>query len=207
MNPRKPLGVLALVAAVGAIAFPWVSDSDAAVAEASGPATKRVVVATAATARTSQTLRFSGVIRAKRDATLSFTAPGRVRQRWVEVGDRVEAGEKIAALDRRSAANRVAQAKTGVRQAKEQLAQGERDRSRADQLATERAASKVEVEAATHAVSLYEVSTDAASVELAEAQRMHRDGLLRAPFDGTIVSVASEAGEFVGAGQPVVTLS
>ncbi|MEM6289851.1 MAG: efflux RND transporter periplasmic adaptor subunit, partial [Myxococcota bacterium] len=32
-------------------------------------------------------------------------------------------------------------------------------------------------------------------------------GLLRAPFDGTIVSVASEAGEFVGAGQPVVTLS
>ncbi len=207
MISRKPLGVLALVAAAGAIAFPWMSDSDAAVAEAVEPASKRVVVATAAAAGTSQTLRFSGVVQAKRDATLSFTVPGRVLDRWVEVGDRVEAGTKIAALDRRGAANRIARAKAGVRQAREQLAQGERDRSRADQLAAERAASKVEVEAATHAVSLYTVSTDAASVELAEAQRMHRDGLLRAPFKGTIVSVASEAGEFVGAGQPVVTLS
>ncbi len=207
MNPRKPLGVLALAALAGALAFPLMQSSDAAVAPAAEPTAKRVVVAAATPADASRELRFSGVVRAKRDAKLSFTLPGRVAKRWVEVGDRVDAGAAIAALDRRGTSNRIAAAKAGVRQAKEQLAQGNRDRNRADQLAAEQAASRVEVESATHAVSLYAASEDAARVELDEAERMHRDGMLRAPFAGTIQRVEAEPGEFVGAGQPVVMLS
>lgn len=207
MNPRKPLGVLALAALAGALAFPLMKASDAAVAPTARPTAKRVVVATATPSEASRELRFSGVVRAKRDAKLSFTLPGRVSQRWVEVGDRVEAGDAIAALDRRGANNRIAAAKAGVRQAREQLAQGHRDRDRADQLAAEQAASRVDVESATHAVSLYAASEDAARIELDEAKRLHRDGTLRAPFAGTIQRVEAEAGEFVGAGQPVVTLS
>jgi len=209
MSPRKPIGVLALAALAGAIAFPLMQSSDAAVApDAAGEtAAKRVVVAEATPAETSRELRFSGVVRAKHESNLSFAVPGRVLTRKVEVGDRVEAGAAIAVLDRRGTTNRIARAKAGVRQAREQLAQGKRDRNRADQLAAERAASDVEVESATHAVSLYAASEDAARVELDEAQRLHRDGMLRAPFDGTIVRVDLERGEFVGAGTPVVTLS
>lgn len=207
MNPRKPLGVLALVAVAGALAFPLMPSSDAAVAEAPEEALKRVVVARSAPSETAQELRFSGVVRAKRAAKLSFVGPGRVQKRWVEVGDRVEAGAVIAALDRRGASNRIARAKAGVRQAAEQLAQGERDHTRADQLAAERAASEAELESAAHSVSLYSVSRDAAKVELDEAQRMHRDGVIRSPFTGTIVRVDAEPGEFVGAGQSVVQLN
>ncbi len=207
MNPRKPLGALALAALAGALAFPLMQSSDAAVAVAPKPLAKRVVVSKATPSDSSRALRFSGVVRAKRDANLSFTLPGRVLQRWVEVGDRVDAGAAIAALDRRGTFNRVSRAKAGVRQARERLAQGRRDHSRADQLAAEQAASGVEVESAAHAVSLYSVSEDAALVELGEAKRLHRDGTLRAPFSGTVVRVDVERGEFVGAGQPVVLLS
>jgi len=206
MNPRKPLGVLALVAVAGALAFPLMPSSDAAVAEGSAEVAKSVVVARAMPSETAHELRFSGVVRAKRAAKLSFTGPGRVHKRWVEVGDRVKAGAVIAALDRRGASNRVARAKAGVRQAREQLAQGQRDHTRADQLVAERAASQAELESATHVVSLYSVSRDAAQVELDEAQRMHRDGVIRSPFTGTIVRVDAEPGEFVGAGQSVVHL-
>ncbi|MBV1858903.1 MAG: efflux RND transporter periplasmic adaptor subunit [Nannocystaceae bacterium] len=207
MNPRKPLGVLALVAVAGALAFPLMPSSDAAVATTPEDATKRVVVARATSSETAHELRFSGVVRAKRAAKLSFTGPGRVQKRWVEVGDRVEAGAVIAALDRRGASNRIARAKAGVRQAAEQLAQGKRDHTRTDQLAAERAASHAELESAIHAVSLYSVSRDAAQVELDEAQRMHRDGVIRSPFTGTIVRVNAEPGEFVGAGQSVVQIN
>ncbi len=207
MNPRKPLGVLALVAVAGALAFPLMPSSDAAVAESPPPTAKSVVIARATPSETAHELRFSGIVRAKRAATLSFTGPGRVHKRWVEVGDRVKAGAVIAALDRRGASNRIARAKAGVRQATEQLAQGERDHTRADQLAAERAASEAELESAAHAGSLYSVAREAAQVELAEAQRMHRDGVIRSPFTGTIVRVDAEPGEFVGAGQSVVQIN
>ncbi len=207
MNPRKPLGVLALVAVAGALTFSLMPSSDAAVAQAPADPVKRVVVSRATQSESSRELRFSGVVRAQHAAKLSFVGPGRVQTRWVEVGDRVEAGTAIAALDRRGASNRIARAKTGVRQAAEQLAQGERDHTRADQLAAERAASQAELESAAHSVSLYSVSRDAAKVELDEAQRMHRDGVIRSPFTGTVVSVDAEPGEFVGAGQPVVQIN
>jgi multidrug efflux system membrane fusion protein len=207
MNPRKPLGVLALVAVAGALAFPLMPSSDAAVAESPPPTAKSVVIARATPSETAHELRFSGIVRAKRAATLSFTGPGRVHKRWVEVGDRVKAGAVIAALDRRGASNRIARAKAGVRQASEQLAQGERDHTRADQLAAERAASEAELESAAHAVSLYSVSREAAQVELDEAKRMHRDGMIRSPFAGTVVRVDAEPGEFVGAGQSVVQIN
>ena len=207
MNPRKPLGVLALAALVGALAFPLMQSSGAAVAPAPERTAKRVVTAAATAESSSRELRFSGVVRAKRDANLSFVQPGRITKRWVEVGDRVEAGAAIAALDRRGTSNRVARAEAGVRQAREQLAQGQRDRKRTGRLAAEQAASEVELESAAHAVSLYTASEDAAVVELDEAKRMHRDGMLTAPFAGTIVRVDAEPGEFVGAGHPVVMLS
>ncbi len=206
MNPRKPLGVLALAALAGALAFPLMQSSDAAVAPAP-ERFKRVVTAEAKATDSSRALRFSGVVRAKRDANLSFIVPGRVIKRWVEVGDRVDAGSDIAALDRRGTSNRMARAEAGVRQAREQLAQGRRDRKRTGRLAAQKAASEVELESASHAVSLYTASEDAALVELDEAKRMHRDGMLRAPFSGTIVRVDAEPGEFVGAGQSVATLS
>ncbi|MGH1342706.1 MAG: efflux RND transporter periplasmic adaptor subunit [Nannocystales bacterium] len=207
MNPRKPLGVLALVAVAGALAFPLMPSSDAAVAESPEKTQKSVVVSQATASETAHELRFSGVVRAKRAAKLSFTGPGRVQKRWVEVGDRVEAGAVIAALDRRGASNRIARAKAGIRQAREQLAQGKRDHTRADQLAADRAASQAELESAAHAVSMYSVSRDAAQVELDEANRVHRDGIIRSPFTGTVVRVNAEPGEFVGAGQSVVQIN
>ncbi len=195
-----------MVAVAAMVASPWTT-SDAAVAAAPAKLAKHVVVASATATQAGRELRFSGVVRAKRKSQLSFVVGGRMLTRAVEVGDRVAEGGLIATLDRRAARNRISRAKAGVRQASERLAQGERDHGRARRLAADEAASEVELEGASHAVSLYTASRDAAAVELSEAQRMHRDGTLRAPFAGTVVEVTAEQGEFMAAGQSVVTLS
>src|SRR5450755_76188 len=50
-------------------------------------------------ALTERTLTYSGVVAPRIESTLGFRVSGKIVERYVNTGDRVEAGQKIARLD------------------------------------------------------------------------------------------------------------
>jgi HlyD family secretion protein len=88
-------------------------------------------------------VRATGSIVAKAEAGLGFDLPGRVAKVWVEVGDQVQAGEKLAQVDDTSLTLRVRQAEAGLAAAQAQL-----DQLQADTRQGELTASAANLEAA-----------------------------------------------------------
>jgi RND family efflux transporter MFP subunit len=151
--------------------------------------------------------RAHGVVRARERAMLSFTVPGRLIARPVRVGDRVRAGTLLARIDRRGYDHGARAADASARQAATLLAQQQRDHERLAQLGEAKAVSREQLDRIRSAVEAAQASHEAAAVQRAEAERALRETELRAPFDGVVVSVHLEPGEFAGAGQPVLVLS
>lgn len=168
---------------------------------------RRVVTGRAAFGPSRARFRAQGVTRARQHAELSFTLPGRLSSRLVQVGDRVSAGQLLARLDARSYGHGARAAEASARKAAAQLALNERDLARLDALASVRAISADQVDRIGGAVDAARASRDAADVQLEEAQRTLRETELRAPFAATVVAVHLEAGEFAAAGNPVIELS
>lgn len=199
----------------------------------------------------------SGTVEAM-DADLGFSAPGRVAEVGVREGDRVRRGDVLARLDaseleaRKSAAEAqleaaraalseleagarsedVAQARSAVRAAEEQLEDARRDLARARTLHEGGAVSR---EALDKAETRYEVTASQleqarqrlqaleagprierirgqrAAVAAAEAQvgqvtAALENAVVTAPFDGRVTTRHRDPGETVQPGQPVVTI-
>jgi RND family efflux transporter MFP subunit len=152
-------------------------------------------------------MRFSGVTRAARRATLSFPQSARLATRSADVGDHVRGGTTLATLDLRPFQNAADAARAAVSEAEARLAQAERDRKRVERLAVSKAATAEEVEHVVTAADAVRAAHAAAEARLAEAHRALSDATLRAPFPGTVTAVLLEPGEMAGAGVPIVELS
>lgn len=61
--------------------------------------------------------------------------------------------------------------------------------------------------AGTEDIELLRLQLQAAETQLAQAESQLAEASIRAPFDGTVVAVFANPGEFVGAGQPAFRLS
>lgn len=165
----------------------------------------RTVVTEAATE--GRRLRFSGVTRAARRAELSFSVPGRLERRPVEVGGRVAAGQVLARLDTVELANAVDAAAASLAEIEARRSQAERERQRVGRLFALEAATAEELEQAQAAGDALEAGRTSAEVRLREARRRLAEGTLRAPYTGTVTDVLAEPGEYLAAGHPVVALS
>ena len=176
----------------------------------------------------------SGTIAASRQAAVGSVAAGRVVAIYVRTGDTVTAGEPIARIDdaeyragyaqARGSANAasatVARARAEAESARARLHLAEvtagrmsvlyrqgaisaqqNDEAQAD-LASARAAltqARAEIGAAAGSQGAADAAVAAASVPLDEA-------LIRAPFDGVVLSRAVDPGAVVGAGSPIATI-
>ena len=151
--------------------------------------------------------RYSGVVAADRTATLSFTIPGRVAERRVDVGDRVEAGTVVAVLDRKPLRNQVAAAQASVTALGAELDQLERDEGRLKRLADSESISTVQWERTSASRKSLASSREGSKVALSEARRVLTEAVLKAPFGGTVERVEVEEGEYATPGRPVITVS
>ena len=156
---------------------------------------------------TQRTIRFSGITRAVRRATVAFSVPGRLVRRSVEVGDRVQSGLELAGIDVREYRNSVNMTRAVVAELTVRASQAERDRQRIRRLADAHAATKEELEQITAAVDAVNASLSAATAQLDEAMRVLGEATLKAPFPGTVTAVFLEPGEYAAPGRPVVELS
>lgn len=195
-------GSAILAVAVGLAAWPDQSEVNTKVRAAS-----TVTVVQVRTTSEARPLRLSGVTRAADRARLSFAVPARLLTRPVEVGDAVQQGQPLATLDDREYRLAERAANAALAELEVRLTQARRDLERVERLVASEAATDEELERMLAGVGALDAAHDAAAARLAETSRLTQEGVLLAPFVGTVTAVHLEPGEWVSPGVPVVEIA
>lgn len=150
---------------------------------------------------------YSGEVRARREADLGFRVPGKIIARVVDVGASVKKGQVLARLDpidnqMNADASRaaVAAAKTDL-----QFASAELDRYKT--LFEKNFVSKTVLEQKSATFDAAKSRLDQAESQASITRNQVGYTTLVADQDGVITAVLAEAGQVVGAGQPVMRLA
>ena len=156
---------------------------------------------------TERVLTYSGVIAPRIESTLGFRVSGKITERYVNVGDEVKAGQKIAKLDEKdlklaehSARAAVAAAKTRFEVARDAL-------NRAKFLLPNHFIAQSAVDQRQLEFHSAQSTLNAAQDQLDQAINATSYALLLSDENGIVTSVRSEPGQVVAAGQAVITLA
>ena len=133
-----------------------------------------------------------GTLAPREELQLGFKMGGVVARIAVREGDRVRAGQVLAALELTEIDAHVARAQSALNKA-------ERDLARARNLYADSVATLEQVQNATTALEV-------ARSDYETARFNRRYAVIVAPADGAVLRRAAEPGELVGAGQKVLTL-
>jgi membrane fusion protein, multidrug efflux system len=177
--------------------------------EAAAPevAVRPVKVAVVAEAPSNRTLTYSGVVRSRIDSAMGFRVAGKIVERSVNVGDRVEVGQVIARLDETDLKLAETAAKAAVASARSRRDVANDHLERAKVLLPKEIISQ-----AVYDTRRNELDAAAAGLETAEAQLRQATNAvgyatLKADKAGLVTVVTAEPGQVVGAGQAVITLA
>jgi RND family efflux transporter MFP subunit len=156
---------------------------------------------------TGETVAFTGRIEAENETRLAFRIGGRMIERSVNVGDRVEPDQVVAKLDPADELNALRAAQAAVAAAQAQFAEANSEFERQRFLFARNVNSRAQFERAEQAME-----TARAQLETAEAQlRLAEDQVarteLRVDAAGVVTAVHVEAGEVVQAGQAVIRVA
>ncbi len=147
-----------------------------------------------------------GTIRPVHESTLSAKILARVAEVNVVAGQAVTAGDVLVRLDDRDLQARLRQATASVDAAEATLNQASADFRRADELMEKNAISRAEFERADANLKTATAVRARAEQALAEATIVAEYAAITAPFTGTVVDKAVEAGDTVVPGQALLTL-
>ena len=150
-------------------------------------AIKSITVAEKASGRIRE---FSGVVEAADRSSISFEVSGNVREVRVDVGDRIEKGQVLAVLDKRTYNLNVRAAEAEMGRAKVQLADKKNDLDRFQRINKQDpgAISQAALDNAQAAVDGAIKQVQFTKSQLKLAQRDLDKTVLRAPFDGIIAT-------------------
>ena len=166
-----------------------------------------VKVAVVGEAVQGRTLTYSGVVRPRIESAVGFRVPGKIVERLVNVGDRVEIDQTIAVLDDTDLrlAEDSARANVAAARTRRDIASINLDRG------------KALLPSATIAQAAYdtrrnEMDAAVSALESAEAQLRQANNAvgyatLRADKAGIVTAVVAEPGQVVNAGQAIITLA
>ncbi len=165
-----------------------------------------VMVAQPATAELGRT-SYSGEVRARQEADLSFRVAGKVTQRLVEVGSQVKKGQVLAVLDPTDANLQLnaAQAQLESSQSVERTAKTELERYR--QLLPSNAISRSQFDQIENQYKTARSTVQQARANYDVVSNQAAYSTLRADKNGVVVTRHVEVGQVVNAGQPVYTLA
>ncbi len=150
---------------------------------------------------------YAGHVQARQQTALAFRVPGQIIERYVEVGDRVQAGQVLARLDVKDAQLQLAAAQAQLDSAKAHAKVMDEELKRFKQLLPINAVSRSQYDAMVN-------QQQAAQSALKQAQAQHNTALnqtrynnLTAQKSGVITERHIETGQVVSAGQPAFTLA
>ncbi len=163
----------------------------------------------------------AGRLAALREATIRAEVAGRVVRLGYRRGARVRAGDVLVAYDAQDLRDRVRAAETAVSLAQAQAAQAQASASLANRTASrlralsERGAAPVseaetlegQAQVADRAVSAAQAARSQGAANVAVARTALTRAVVRAPFDGVLLSTHVEEGEVTAPGGPLVVLA
>jgi RND family efflux transporter MFP subunit len=154
-----------------------------------------------------RTVTYSGVVRPRIESVVGFRVGGKVVERLVNVGDRVEVGQRIARLDDTDLklAEKAAIATLTAARTRREVASINLDRAKP--LLPKGFITKAEFDIRRNEMDAASSAFDSAEAGLRQATNAVGYATLRADAAGTITSVTAEPGQVLSAGQPVVTLA
>lgn len=181
--PALLLGSLAMIAACSSSTEPEASPVG------QGAPVRAAAVESASVA---SRVRAVGVLAPRDEVRLSFKTGGVVQRIFVDVGDRVKAGQILATLEQ-------AEVNAALRQAREALQKAERDLERGRRLRADEVATEEQVQDLATAYNVARADLDAAAFNARFAR-------IEAPTDGVVQQRLAEETELVQGGQPVLVL-
>ena len=197
------VAVLVLAAVAGAYAF---LRTDAVAVE-----TATAVATAAGTSSGAAVLNASGYVVARRQATVSSKVTGKVSEVLIEEGMAVKEGDLLAKLDDSSAdkthslsLRQLEAARQNLHEVEVRLAEATRTLRRNEKLRAEKLISESQLDTAQFEVAALNARLEALRSEIKVAESTvsvrHQDLedlLVRAPFDGVVVSKDAQPGEMV----------
>lgn len=175
--------------------------------EARAPAARPVRTVTVSKHETGSTVTLTGRIEAQDEAALGFRIAGRVMERPVNVGDRVQPGQIIARLEPQNEINALRSAQANLAAAQAKLTQARNHFERQETLLGQGWTTRALFDEAQKARDTAQAQVDSAEAQLKSAHDLVSFTELKADAPGVVTVTGAEAGEVVQAGQMIVRLA
>jgi membrane fusion protein, multidrug efflux system len=175
--------------------------------EAGEPVPRPVRTVTLEKSETGVPVVLNGHIEALDEAALGFRLSGRMIERKVSVGDRVEAGQVLARLEALNEMNALRAAKAELAAAQAKLVQVSNHFDRQQTLLSQGWTTRANFDQAKRELRTAEAQVEAAEAQLKTAHDQVDFTELIADAEGVVTAVGAEPGEVVQAGQMIIRLA
>lgn len=202
--------LVALLLSTGCGEGPAAAQAAQEAERAQGPDTRaslRVRVAEVELAPLDRVAEVSGVVSAFRSATVAAEVAGRVVTRQVEPGAVLVKGDVLVSIDAMQLDVTVTEAQANLAAREVDLAEATRELDRANELLEKGALSESRHDGLRFAVERAESARTLAAASLSRARRARADASIRAPFAGTVESLAVHVGDYLAPGLPVAMVA
>jgi len=192
-----------LIATMATLSLVGCQSSDDTPTKAEAPVVKVAQVAKAEWTQPPVT----GTVVAHTESQLGFQAGGRIAERLVERGQQVTKGQVLYRLDEQDLKLRLKASEAAVSQARANAQFAEENFRRMKSLLARKVVGQQDYDQALSQRNAAQASLLAARSERDQAKRSLGYAELKAPFDGTVVTVKQDNGDVVSVGQSVVVLA
>jgi RND family efflux transporter MFP subunit len=150
---------------------------------------------------------FTGIVEARVQSDLGFRIGGKILERSINMGQRVQKGQVLMRLDSVDLKLSLAAQQANVEAARAKYTQTKADEGRFGTLVKSGAVSRQEYDQARAALDSAKAQLDAAEAQAKVSGNSSEYAVLLADADGVIVRTLSEPGQVVAAGQTVIQLA
>ncbi|MDK9697845.1 MAG: efflux RND transporter periplasmic adaptor subunit [Siculibacillus sp.] len=162
---------------------------------------------TIAAADETRTIRFSGSVRARVETALGFRVPGKIAERRVDIGGRVEPGQVLARLDPTDLELALKAAEANVLAARSREKVAEDGLVRARSLNAKGFVADANLDRARLDADQASAALEAAISQRDQAANQMGYADLRADAAGIVTDVRADVGQVVAAGTPIAVLA
>jgi membrane fusion protein, multidrug efflux system len=175
--------------------------------DARAPEVRPVRTVTVSKREAGSTVTLTGRIEAQDEAALGFRIAGRLMERPVNVGDRVQPGQIIARLEPQNEMNALRSAQANLAAVQAKLTQTRNHFERQETLLAQGWTTRALFDEAQKARDTAQAQVDSAEAQLKAAHDLVSFTELKADAPGVVTATGAEAGEVVQAGQMIVKLA
>src|SRR5437867_1809395 len=150
---------------------------------------------------------FTGIVEARVQSDLGFRVAGKILERSVDVGQRVQKGQPLMRLDPEDLRLSAAAQQASVEAARAKYTQAKADETRSAMLVKSGVISGREYDQDRAALDSAKAQLDAAEAQARVSNNSSEYAVLLADADAVIVRTLSEPGQVVAAGQTVIQLA